>query len=582
MKTVPIVISDRIRLPKKYIPTKDIKKRYVIELYDESNCATCTNRPDRGPENEICQGCKSFMGVHRFYNSAEAKEGVWSLPQADLLGVKTYLRSKGLDFKIKDKRKEKKFKHDIKFTGKLFGKGDIDDEGFKRANQKFAIKQWMKHKTGIVVAKARSGKTVLSTYSYCKLGVRTVIVANQRELLNQFYETATGKAPPKYLHGKFVDSDVKAGRKAMTNIAILEEETGQKIIFLPKNFAQLETFIKKHGPPDVLLVPYQSFMHDASRVHNVINKYYSMVIVDEEHGTGATQYLAFIARLNLLYRMGLTATPHRKDGKSKLSARVMGPVVAQISGASIQPKIIFYPVKAKPTSKHKTWTGAEAWLKRSKDRNIEIVQQVFSDLRSGDNVIIIPVNHKDHQDALVKMINKQAEFNARERGENWPVKLARPFHADVDRQKTLAWVDSYDKKGRVSKKLPTNSPRVIVAIRSMIQQGIDMKRPSMVYLIIPMSGKYYVGAPMAYQLFCRVATPYRDKPEAKVKIFVDNVPFFAKCIQSLLFNEILPKSNLKKEKDFDYKLDSATYAQAKSLLNARSDSRSRKTVKWWE
>lgn len=1011
MNPVKVVVTDRIRLKRKYIPKKDIDKRYLITLFDESACASCKNRPERHPENELCEKCPSFQGVHRFYNSAEAKEGVWSLPQADLLGVKTYLSSRDIPFKVIDKRPKHKFSAKIKFTGTLFKKGDIDADGFKRADQVGAVKKWLKYKSGIIHARTRTGKcltgdtlintdlgfvhmdeiikeegyfeyngkiasrngirkishtyksksktrkihtehgvciegtpehpvlvfrpdlsfewvplnkvktgdylvtsspktetiwptsdvisieeakllgywvangathkistsdphiqkeinkccltifgepcrivydrdtpdlympkgfmdiflrqhglyqtgkrttskdkfvplavrmsskrvmiaflsayflcdstrngdkielssaseklmrqihtilwqgfgiqgklqhkskkasnsntpterdyyfiylptdsipsfaaffeakalssedlisfggnqqgyrykaipymmqyykklisentigydnhapvvcgengshfiptkwfhrlceltsqlqlsrltnqimseirqlsydsykkfkilkkgytfsrvvsnvsvakkkfvydltvpkghnyyangvlchnTVLSTYLTCKLGVRSVIIANQTELLRQFHETFTGKAPPRFLRGKFQENSESSGRKGMTNINRLEEKLGRKIIFLPENFKQLEDYIARFGPPDILLITYQSFIRDLDRVEKIINRYYSFATIDEAHGTGAEQYLAFIARLKLRYRLGLTATPDRKDSRSKLTARILGPVVVSIRGSALQPKISFVSVKAKPPYAHKSWVGAESWMKKSKDRNMEIVQETFSDLRRGHNVIIIPVNHRDHQEVLIKMINQQARINYEKRGENWPEELAKPFHRSVKRTATLNWVDSYDKKGKISKRIVTRSPRVLVGIRSMIQQGIDLKRPSMIYTVIPMSGKYGVGAPAFMQMSNRPCTPYKDKIAPECKIFVDNIPMFAKAISSLLYNEILPKSNLKLKKEYDYILSPDDYKKGSVIIKTRSGNPS-KNIRWWE
>ncbi|QIG70322.1 ATP-dependent RNA-DNA and DNA-DNA helicase protein [Rhizobium phage RHph_N28_1] len=567
MGIAKVIVTDRVRVPKKLIPKDDVHDRYVIELFEEHKCAKCSNRPERDPNNELCAECPSFLGVSRFFNSREAKEdGVWSLPQADAGSIRRYLDKSGKDFKWVDRRKDIPVGQPFKFTSKLYGKYDVDEHGSKRPNQKFAAKRWLKTKNGIIVARPRSGKTVLATYLYSKLQVKTVIIADQKELLNQFYETACGEPAPRFLRGKMVASDKNAGRFAMTNLKQVMEDTGKPSIFMPDSYGNLLKFIDKFGFPDVLLITYQSFIKDMDRVAKIINGNYSFGIVDEEHGTGADAYLRFIASLDLKYRLGLSATPHRKDGKSRLTMLVLGPVAVAINTVTLKPVIEFYPVKAKPKTDHKSWVGAKAWQKRCQERNVEIVKMAFSDLRKGHNVIIIPVEHKDHMEHLVKMINHQAKVNHTKKGENWPVELAKPFTNGVDRLGTLNWVDSLDKKGKVHKDLPTNSPRVLVAIMKMIKQGVDMKRPSMLYAVIPMSGLYGIGAPMFQQLSFRVATPF-PKPQPVVRIFVDNVSMFASTSASLLYNEVLPNSQLKQRKDNLYVLQN--YDVAKNTIAAR-------------
>lgn len=570
-----VVVTDRVRMPKKLIPKVDIVDRYVVTLYNDAKCGPCSNRPDRGPENEVCQECPHFQGVHRFFNSKEYKEGVLSLPQADAYSIKSYLKKSGQDFKWIDKRKDKPVSTPFKFKGKLFRLGDKDSEGNPRADQRTAVKKWWKKKSGVIVAPPRSGKTVIATYCYTKMQMRTVIIANQKELLNQFYETAVGVPAPRFVRGKMQASDKKAGRNPVTNLAEVMEETGKQTIFMPESFSNLLKFIETKGVPDVLLITYQSFIKDLSRVADIINKYYCFAIVDEEHGTGADSYLRFIASLDMKYRLGLTATPDRKDSRSKLASRVFGPVVAVIDTVTLKPTIKFYQVKAKPRSKHSTWYGASKWAKTSNDRNVEIVKMVFKDLRDGYDVIIIPVEHKDHMEHLTKMINHQAKINFKKKNENWPSDLAKEFHGKADRLGILNWIDSRDKKELVHKDLPTKSPRVLIAIRGVIRQGVDMKRPSMLYSIIPMSGQYKVGAPMAQQMFFRVSTPYPKKAPV-VRIFVDNIKMFKNCAASLLYHEILPNSTIKLREKGKYIIDD--YESAKRIVTYTDTA---KTGKWW-
>ena len=217
-------------------------------------------------------------------------------------------------------------------------------------------------------------------------------------------------------------------------------------------------------------------------------------------------------------RLTLTATTERKDGMMKVAYIVNGKVVARIDSISLRPRIIYHQFIAKPKTEYKSWTGAFSWLSKNPDIAKEIVRQVFKDLRSGHNVIIIPVDWGVHQKTLVSMINHQAKINRKKRKEKWPIELARPFNRLVDRKETLNWVDSlglYENKeiiaknGRIHKKLPTDSPRVIVSISKMIREGIDLKRPSMLYSIIPLSANSEYGSPQFYQLAMRVCTVYR-------------------------------------------------------------------------
>lgn len=568
-----VVVSDRIRLPAKLIPRKVIEERYDVELFNDDKCKKCENFQDRSPTNELCKGCAAFGGAYRFFSTAEYKENkVWSLPQADEFAVRRVLDKLGRDYDWKDERPVHPMKHKIKFTGTLYRNGDVDDNGNERPDQVSAIKQWTKKKVGVIQAAPRCGKTVMSTAIYCQERVRTVVIANKRALLNQFYETACGVPAPRYLRGKMVPSPHPAGRQAVTNIPDLQERTGKQIIFMPSSYKNLRDFMKKTKEiPDVLLLTEQSYAKDPRRVARIINKYYSLAVIDEQHGAGADAYLAFVASLNVKYRCGLSATPDRKDNRSALTRLVFGPVVATIYATALRPSIIFRHSPAVPSYTHKQWTGAFQWLIKSKKRNVDIVRHVFKDLREGHNAIVIPVDYKAHMKLLVKMINAQARNNNEKRDENWPENLAREYHGgmtDDQQLKTLVWVDTVEKGERVHRDLPTRSPRVLVAIRSMVKEGLDMKRPSAMYAVLPMSAKGDVGAPMARQMFTRVATPFADKPNPIVRYWVDSIGMMASCATGLLYHEILPRSTLNKQnKHPQYTLTRENYEKAKTIIN---------------
>ena len=106
------------------------------------------------------------------YDKKEAREDkVWSVPQGDLPAVIKQLDKSKKKYKLIDKRISHKLRHKkVKFTGKLRAGEKI--EGIATADQVSAVKQWLKHKSGVLAAPARSGKTVLATYLYCQLGLK--------------------------------------------------------------------------------------------------------------------------------------------------------------------------------------------------------------------------------------------------------------------------------------------------------------------------------------------------------------------------------------------------------------------------
>lgn len=313
---------------------------------------------------------------------------------------------------------------------------------------------------------------------------------------------------------------------------------------------------------------YQKLVRKPKFMAKVINGNYNHLIVDEVHGSAAEGYLRVISNCSVMYRMGLSATPRRKDNRHKLVYRIMGNIAAKSESASLIPKIELFFSKVESQRSYKMWPHAFNWICSNLHLQKEILQQAFKDLRSGHEVIIIPLDRRRQIDTLVSMINKQAKTNNRKRNENWPKNLAIPYYDGVDRDKTLAKVD---KPG----------PTILVAMRSMIKEGIDFARPSILYSYLPVSASTdkSTGAPLFEQLSNRVCTPFK-KPQPVVRVWVfNNIQMFRGCISGLGWRELAPNKYNEKTREGKYKLDKDFFTQLKTL-NIKPQSSGAKNFDW--
>lgn len=539
-----IILQDRMLVPKDILPLKAVNQRYKIELYSEKDCAKCDNLEFRSPKNELCASCPAFHAAYKLFSEYNHK--YWSLPQGDYDSLAALLKKKNIHFKTVDKREEVPFRTKIKFTGQLFGKDYVDSNGIPRPNQKKLLKQWLKKQNGIIQAKPRSGKTVLACNITCLLGQRTIIMADRKELIKQFYNTFMGskKNPP------------------MSNIPQLQKKTGREIIRVansPKDLKNLKEV-------DILLLNYQKLVRRPKDMAKLVNGKFSLLVVDEVHGSGAEGYLRVVSNCSVKHRLSLTATPRRKDNRHKLIHRIMGGVVAKSESVSLLPTITFKHSEVHPPRSYSQWHHALAWISNNIDLRKEVLRQVFKDLRNGHEVIIIPLDRKKHIDQLTKMINHQAKRNNARKGEKWPKNLAVKYYDGVDREKVLEKVD--DKE-----------PTVLVAMRSMIKQGIDFQRPSMLYVYIPMSASTdrETGAPMLEQLANRVCTPFK-KPAPQVRIWLHNVGMFRSCIRGLGWNEIVP--NKYNGREGKYIIDKTFFTELKNISSERQANKTQKSFDW--
>lgn len=491
-----VIIEDRVLIAKdsKLLSNAFLRERYEFDLFNEDACYKCSKRQFRPTDD--CMACPQNLGRYTFMREETSKSGrkYHSLPLSDIAYVKQALSEASRDFKTDNRltRHVYPMRRPIKFTGKLYKKGDVDDKGSPLTDQVTITAEWLKHKRGIIEAQPRAGKTVMATFLTCALGARTIIIAHQFELLDQFYNT-------------FVrDTDMKPGQ-----------------VEIVKSLAAL-----KKSKADVVLVNPQKFYRQMKKVRPLLRKF-SLVVVDEVHTAAAKIYAQVVGNIPAIYRLGLSATPDRKDSRSKLNSFLVGPVVAKAKGVTLRPTVEHYQVKAYPRVDYKLWSSAIGWMADSEERNAEIVANVFEDLENGHHSIIIPVNYKRHMETLVNMINARARQELDFRGN-----LAVGLHAKAKRKEVLARADDATKK----------KPCVLVAIMSIIKQGITLRSPTMLHAVMPMAGNPAVGAPMARQCFYRVCTPVAGKQQPVVRLYLDNVTMFRNAARSLVFHEIVPRS----------------------------------------
>lgn len=497
-----LIVDSRLRIPKELMSAKAVERRYNIIIFDEKSCKKCENLPDR--PNAMCSECPAFIADYKLWKDAGK---YWSVPQGDLPALKIVLDRKEIDYVVVDKRLDIPFEYDIQWTGSLFGKGHVDANGILRANQKRVAKEWLKTKSGILRAPPRSGKTALAVYLSLKLGQKTVIFAHQYELLKQFLQTIYD----------------------MTNVKELERQHRKKIVLLVNTVAQL----KKAKDYDIIILPYQKLIYDHTRIVQYINGLLGTIVVDECHNTGAVNYLRIASLLSVKHRLGLSATPKRKDNRHKLIERILGPVAAEVESTSLIPRIELFRSAAVPPRPYRIWHHAKKWLSLDKTRNLEIIKQTFKDLRDGHEVILIPVDSLAHQKLLVDAINRAGKQYNEKKDENWPKDLALAFNGSGGTRS--------ETRKRILEQVDEPGPTVVVAIRKLIREGVNLMRPSMMYIVEPMSasGDRSIGAPMFYQMAMRICTPYK-KPQPIVRIWVDQVGMFKSCLKGLFWNELWP------------------------------------------
>ena len=235
-----------------YIPTKNLSKSFLKKL---KSFASFEN-----PQIKLLmQLRKPLYNTPRVINGFDEDDKYLMMPRGTLNTIIDFFKQNRVDFKIDDKRFEKKV--------------ETKSVQFKlRPEQDIAIKEICKTDFSICVAPPGFGKTLIGAKMFEVRACSTLIVVNKNMLLTQWIQ-------------RFVD---------------YFGYTKKDIGMLGKSKNTL------NGDIDVATM--QSLKNQPEIIKN-----YSFVIVDECHHIPAVTFEQIIKNFSGKYILGLSATPKRKD-----------------------------------------------------------------------------------------------------------------------------------------------------------------------------------------------------------------------------------------------------------------------------
>lgn len=469
-----LVISDKIYTPISLIPNVDsVKEEYTKHFYIDANCRKCEYRIDkRGSQpGPMCESCESHTDVVKLW-SRSSFDGCdyLALPLGD---KRAYERKTGVLFsevKIRDERVRAPFQYPIKFTGKLYD------------YQQTMVDAWLSKKYGLIEAPPRTGKTLTMLYICLQLGQRVLLLASQHEFLDQFLD---------HIHG-----NPKEGIPKCTNLPELEKKYKKKLYGYPKTDEDYENF------QFMVSTPNQFYSKtNGDKRFNLVVMNCGTLAMDEVHKCAAHEFARVVSRFPSLYRIGVSATIDRKDGKSVIIRNVIGPVTARSKRESMTPRVYVHETgfvsKRRYAGGPASWVYAMQALSKDKKRNALIVQHVIKDLKNGHN-IVIPITFRAHAAELERLIN-----------EAWGSRICKTFLGGGGARNKLERKD-------VLTDVKANKVRVTIGMRSLIQLGLNVPSWSSIFEIIPIANK-----PNLLQETSRIRTPVEGKRTPIIRFFVD-------------------------------------------------------------
>lgn len=467
--TVKARIRDGVYIPIRHITDEveaKLRKRFERDRYDkEAVCEKCEWFGER--PCDICERCPNYKGKVTMFKRAEIKEKEFMrTPYGDL---KTLEKIFGGDIEFIDKTPDCPMKKPFKFIQEL------------KDFQKDAVKDMMKARGGILKSAPRTGKTVMSSWVIAKKAQKTVILASQKEWLDNFYET-------------FVGSETQP---AMTNIS-------KKRIGFPKTVEECEKL-------DICLFTYQKFLKPKGRkMLKKIRRMFGVMVVDEVQFASAPEFASVINTFICRNKYGLSGTPERKDDQHWIAEKLVGKIFHETKAERLVPEVqvTWTALGGKMPS---NWVYMVKKIESSPERLKLIAKQAIKDANAG-HLVMIPFKRVDVIKALTQAINKMA-------GEN----IAGEFYGKTKNRKQFIQ-DARDYK-----------IKIIVGQMTLLSTGINIPRASCLYEVTPAS-----NIPKAEQRFSRVLTPYDGKPHPMIRYFLDDVDVRRTCIRSEFFKCLWP------------------------------------------
>ena len=356
---------------------------------------------------------------------------------------------------------------------------DVHFEGELTPLQHAAAGALLAHETGVFVGPPGIGKTVLGTYLVAKRARSTLVLVHRTPLLEQW-----------------------VAQLAMF-LGIDQDQIGQ--IGGGKR--------KPNGRLDVAMI--QSLVRN-EKIDDLVASY-GQVIVDECHHLPAVSFERVLSEVKAHCVVGLTATPHRRDGHHPITEMQLGSVRFKVDDKSyaarrpFEHKLVVCETAFRLSDPHADTTIQEVYcaLAADESRNQRIVSDVIAAIAEGRSPILL-TERRDHLDYFAEHL----------RGAIRHVVVLQGGMSTKERRGSAEQLAS----------IPERAERVVLATGRYIGEGFDDARLDTLFLAMPISWK---GTLIQYS--GRLHHHHPGKREVRICDYVDGaVPMLVNMFKKRL------------------------------------------------
>jgi len=328
-----------------------------------------------------------------------------------------------------------------------------------------AARALLQHTIGVLVAPPGIGKTVLGTYLIAARGRTALVLVHRRPLLDQWVAQLS----------MFLGIDQKE---------IGQIGGGRR---------------RPNGRLDVAMI--QSLVR-AESVDDIVTKY-GHVIVDECHHVPAVSFERVLSEVRARYVVGLTATPHRRDGHHPILGMQLGPVRFAVDPKS---QAVHRPFEQKLLVRETAFQLDRA----AAAMGIQEIYRALATDEARNRMILDDVIHAVHEGRSPILLTER-----RDHLEYFAKRLKSFVRHLVVLQGGLTPKDRRALATRFVE-LPDDEERLVLATGRYIGEGFDDARLDTLFLAMPISWK---GTLVQYA--GRLHRVHARKTEVRIYDYVD-------------------------------------------------------------
>lgn len=250
---------------------------------------------------------------------------------------------------------------------------DLEFKGVLRDYQDEAVANVLPKRYGILEAATGAGKTIMGTYMTANRGLRTLIVVHNKELFQQWPQ-------------------------ALLNFTNIKEE----------NIGLIGA--GKYSIGDVTVAIVNTIAKHADELKNE----FGFVIYDECHRAAGNTWVRVINTLRPQASIGLSATPYRSDGLTKVLFQLMGPLLHKVdrkhlenTGSVLVPRVIKVNTQF-DYNFNNDYSTMLSKLASDQKRNVLIANTVINEFKRYKEPMMVVSDRVAHCNALFALLNGQA------------------------------------------------------------------------------------------------------------------------------------------------------------------------------